>query len=398
MGLETWTDFLLNWLGVGGLIAYAVYIHGNRQRGGLEMMMLILLYTLAVLYISRSFYWLTDDFLLQVLSFIPATLIPLPITLFVEALMRRHVPLALKIFVVAGTLVCFVMNLVPDVNRRTLWIISIVVTLGTLAWLGLIALFRNRARHAPMENRLINGCAAALAFAFLLTATDVGLGPAWLHFRLGGIGALIFVYVCVRLTDPGESAAALFRELSAIAAIALGGLGAFALLVPGAEADLYVAIFVVLLASVLLYAIFGRLRAKRQPTFFRWLLDASTGSVDGFIDALHGLPLANDHRILRGADVDAYGPEIMAATFDDANAVWGIGRLRAELTNESRRDGAERLIGMLEQNHMTHVALLATRPHAFLLLTLPQLAGGHNPMLEIELIQKFARLLSAGPS
>ncbi|MCH8000660.1 MAG: hypothetical protein IIA34_03215 [Proteobacteria bacterium] len=66
-------------------------------------MMLVLLYCLAALFISRGFYWLTEDEWLQVPSFVPATLLPLPVALFVEALMRRHIRPAFKVFVAVGT-------------------------------------------------------------------------------------------------------------------------------------------------------------------------------------------------------------------------------------------------------------------------------------------------------
>ena len=45
---------------------------------------------------------------------------------------------------------------------------------------------------------------------------------------------------------------------------------------------------------------------------------------------------------------------------------------------------------------MTHVALLSQKPYAFLLLNLPQFTSTHNPMLELALLQKYARLLSRG--
>ena len=401
MGFETWTDPILSFVGAAGAIAYIAHIHRDRSRSYLELMMLVLLYCLAALFISRGFYWLTEDERLQVPSFVPATLLPLALGLFVEALTRRHLRPSFKVFMAVGTLACFVLNLVPLVSRDDLWTISRVVTLGTFAGLALVVAFRDRREHAPMENRLITGVTTALAIAFVLALTDLQIAPSWLHFRLGGIGGLIFIYVCVRFTDPDESWVFVVRELFWVGAGALVVTSTLAVLAPGGATDLYFAIFFVSFSFVLLFIILERLRSLRRDSqstsFFRWLLDARTGSINDFIDSLYRLPLAREHLVVRGSDLDLYEPAEMADVLDGADAVCTLSSLRAGLgKRQDDREGTEQLIGLLEQNGMTHVALLSQKPYAFLLLNLPQFTSTHNPMLEMALLQKYARLLSPG--
>src|SRR2546426_898933 len=74
-----------------------------------------------------------------------------------------------------------------------------VFALLTMAWLGWDLLVRRRADLAPMENRFTDALTAVLAFCLLLFATDFGLRPGWVPFRLGSLGGLLFVYACVRL-------------------------------------------------------------------------------------------------------------------------------------------------------------------------------------------------------
>lgn len=401
MGFETWTDPILSFVGAAGSVAYIAHIHRDRSRSYLELMMLVLLYCLAALFISRGLYWLTEDERLQAPSFVPATLLPLPVALFVEALMRRHIRPAFKVFVAVGTLACFVLNLVPLVSREDLWTISRVVTLGTFAGLAFMVAFRDRGEHSPMENRLISGFTTALAITFVLALTDLGIAPSWLHFRLGGIGGLIFVYICVRFTDPDESWVFVVRELFWVGAGALVVTSAFAVLAPDGAADLYVAIFFVSFSFVLLFTVLERLRGLRRDSqntsFFRWLLETRTGSINDFIDSLHRLPLAREHRVVRGPDLDLYEPEEMGDVLEGTDAVCTLSSLRAGLIKRQHdREGTEQLIGLLEQNGMTHVALLSQKPYAFLLLNLPQFTSTHNPMLELALLQKYARLLSRG--
>jgi hypothetical protein len=310
---------------------------------------------------------------------------------------------AFKVFVAVGTLAGFVLNLVPLISRDDLWTITKVVTLGTFAGLALMVAMRDRRGHAPMENRLISGVTTALSIAFVLALTDLRIAPSWLHFRLGGIGGLIFVYICVRFTDPDESWVFVVRELLWVGAGALVVTSTFAALAPAPDGatDLYVAIFFVSFSLVLLFTVLERLRGLRRDSqhtsFFRWLLDSQTGSLNDFIDSLSRLPLAREHRIVRGPDLDLYAPEEMGDVLEGADAVCTLSSLRAGLVKRQHdREGTEQLIGLLEQNGMTHVALLSRNPHAFLLLNLPQFTSTHNPMLELALLQKYARLLSRG--
>ena len=399
MGYEIWANPIIGWLGTAGVIAYAVHIHRHRTRSSVERMMLVLLYCLGALFFLRGFYWLTDVDWLMRPSFLPATLLPLALTLFVEALLRRHAPLGLKAFVVIGTVACFVLNFGPLTTRDALWTVSRVLTLVTFAWLGWLVVTRDRSAHAPMENRFLNGFMSALAFAFLLAMTDLQVAPEWLHFRLGGIGALILVYVCVRLSDQDESPTVVVRELLSVAIKALIATLTFGLLIPPGDVDMYLAIYFTALSFVLLYTIVGRLqgleRQHRQTSFFQWLVGARTESVEDFVDDLDQLPVAREHLVLRGAELELYEPEVMADTFDNGHPVWTLGGLRSRLrVQRDDRGGTEQLLEMLEHNQMTHVALLSNQPHVFLLLNLPQFAGTHNPVLEVAVLQKYARLLS----
>src|SRR2546422_1649305 len=87
--LTTRTDLVLTWVGAAGVIAYTVYIHGQRSRSPLEARTLFLLYALGTLFLVRGFYWLYDGPWLETLRFVPTTLLPLAATLFVEGLRRR---------------------------------------------------------------------------------------------------------------------------------------------------------------------------------------------------------------------------------------------------------------------------------------------------------------------
>lgn len=398
MGVDRWVDPILTWVGAAAVIAYLVYIHQRRTRSSLEGAMLVLLYALGALYVIRGFYWLSDDPRLEVLTYVPVSLVPLATTLFVEALLRRHTRLILKLFVGAGTVVFFTLNLVPLIERAAYFAGYRIFALTTFAWLGLVLVTRRRRAHSPVENRFINAFVLVLAFGFLVTMTDVRLRPEWLPLRMGGLGGLIFVYTCVRVTDLAESTGVLLWEIAGFAFKA-AVLTVIAVLMAGtATPHVYVPVFFVALALVLLHTILDRIRELRvqgrHTSFYQWLVDARTHSLDEFIDSLDQLPLADDHLVLREADLDGYDPARMALTFDAAHPIWTLSGLRTELAQVTQEDDInDQLIALLEEHQMTHVTLLGRDPHAFFLLNLPQFAGSHTPVLEVALIQKYSRLL-----
>lgn len=398
MGVDLWTDPLVSWIGAGGVLAYIVHIHRQRSRSAVETKVLFLLYCLMALFLIRGFYWLTDDVRLQVPAFVPATLLPLAITLFVEALLRRHAGPALKIFVAVGTLLVFWLNILNPISREDLFVVYKIFMLVTFAWLGKLLITRKRGALSAMENRFVDGITAALACTFVLALTDLQIRPDWLHFRIGSIGGLIFVYVCLRLDNAGGSRLAVPAEIAGLLARSLVITLAFALIMGSVPVDAYVAAFIVSVALVLLVAILERVRESRlwnhRASFFQWLINARTATLDEFIESLHQLPLAAEHIVLRDEQLGGYDVALVQRAFDEGPPVATLGTLRAELAKDGENAGViEQLVALLENHAMTHATLLSTAPRVMLLLNLPELAGAHNPVLEVRLLQKFGRLV-----
>ena len=397
MGFETWTDPVVTWTGAVGVFAYVAYIHQRRMRSSLEGKILLLLYTLGSLFLIRGFSWRWEHELLTTLTFVPATFLPLVTTLFVETMIRRHARPALKVFVGLGVAVFVPWNLLASDSRATFFLAFRIYALVTFAWLGLMLLARRRAALAPMENQLIDGFTLALAIGLFLIMTDVQIRPAWLPFRLGSIGGLIFVYVCVRLTNRAESPLATAREIGLVGLMAGGLTGALSLLMPEATPELRLAVFVVVLAFLLLYTVLARLRAlrtaDRRASFQRWLQHAPTTSLDDLVAALHRLPWADHHVVLRRDEIRGCDPTVMVRVFDDDHPVWTAGGLERRSHEADDPVPYEQLTELLGQYQMTHVTVLGTAPPTFLLINAPQFAGSLDPSPELGLLYKYAGML-----
>lgn len=394
-------DVVMTWAGAAGLAAYVLHIHRRRTGSFLESRMLLLLYCLVGLFLIRGFFWIYGGTTLKVLTFVPATLLPLATTLFVESLLRRHVNPFLKWFVTLGTLASFPANLLlPGRGEgRTLFFdgFSIFVVL-TLAWLALVLLWRDRASLSPAENAFVRGVSVAVALSVPLGLSDFRIRPEWLELRLGGLGGLFLVYTCVRLTLPGGESMALFRDLAWLAAKTLGLVASVAVVVRDFEAQFLVPLTAIMLAFVLLFTILDQLgrsiAGDRVNSFRRWLLEAETGSLEAFIHSLDELPLLENHEVLREKDLDGYDLERIAAWLSGQSRVWSLATLRRQVARKDHDpNAAEQLIDLLEAHDMSQVTRLSRRPFTLLLVNLPDVASGQEWQTAVALIGKTADLM-----
>jgi len=392
---------VISLVGAAGNLAYLRHIYRRPTHSPLEGRSVFLLSVITALLLLRPIYWTIGGDLLHTLVLIPAALIPIASTLFVEMLRRRHAPPLVKWIIAAGTLTAFAMNFIfwgagPKEHFFDFfrWFV-----IGTFAWLALSLLLRRRSDLSPMENRFVDGTMAACAMGVIMAGTDFNVRPSWAPYQLGGIGSLFFVYCSVRLTNTVERRSRLLMEIARILFESALIIAIFAAVVHGADRTVYAAGFALALAFNLFIRVTTRLRGlhiKSGPgmSFFRWLLFSSATSLDDFVESMESIPWATKPLVLRGAELEPYDAAAIAETFDDAHPIWTLSALRAALRGASENvDGAEELVDLLETRDMTHVAMLARAPLVLLLVNLPEVAGPHEPALEFALLQKYSRLL-----
>jgi hypothetical protein len=199
-------DIFVTWTAAFGMFSYVAYLHRGRIRSTLEKRTLFLLYCAGTLFLFRGFFWLTSENpVLGELTFVPITLFPLASTLFVEALLRRHVRLALKIYVTAGTIAFLALDLgnalAWDINRLQALLFFLISTLAALTGL---AVKRDRRELSLAENRFVDTIVIGSAALIPLVVTDYRKVLVWISVpRMGGIAGLLFVYA---LTQPASEA------------------------------------------------------------------------------------------------------------------------------------------------------------------------------------------------
>ena len=396
------TDLFVTWAAAFGLFAYALHIRQGRLRNALESRALFLLYCAGTLFLVRGFYWLSDEHsLLGVLTFVPVTLFPLAATLFIEALLRRHVSLVLKLYVAGGTITFLFLDLV---YRRLpfdteLLIGMLIFLVSALAALTYAVLARDRGDLSAAENRLLDTVAMGCLALIPLVLTDYRKVVAWIPVpRMGGIAGLLFVYALMRRppevrlqrTIAGEAVGLLVRAaIVAVAWVAAAG---------GSTVATFFDALAIALAALLVTMIVDRLKAlqaeSREASFLHWLLRADTSSADALVASLRDLPLTEEHITLKGRDLEPYDGQALSALFDAGSSVLGLTSLRHQVAAraESVPQAAEELVHILEKYEMTHAALVCHEPITLLLLNLP-LVDTRLYETQVRLIQKQFRLV-----
>ncbi len=394
-------DVLVTWIGALGAAGYLLHIVRNPSRSPLERRAVLLLGVLTVLLLVRGFSWLEADVRLDRLTFAAATLLPLAMALFVEGLLRRHLPRPAKLLAAGSSALFFAVNLGPAPARELLLHrVFPGVLLVMMALLGYFLLARRRDTLSPAENRLVSGCLLAVLAGLPMAASDFRMELGFPSQRWGAVGVLLFVYTLVHLARLPEHMGWRLRELGWLALQALLLSGMVALLSPR-PLEVWGHALPLASAVVLLFAIGERLRnagaVEGQERLLRWLANAPTGSREELVAWLRRYPLTEQHLLLGPEELRAYAAASLAALFVASRTCSGAQfRQIGPDAPRQAQEAAEQMADILERHEMTHACLLGTDPLHLLLVNLPEISGNRDAELELEVIQRQASLVLLG--
>ena len=394
-------DLLVNGLGAAGTLGHLGALVRTRTRSPLERRVLFLVALLAVMLVVREASWVVPRVpWLDSLELLPATLLPLAMTLFTEGLLRRHLPAAMKGFVLVLTLALFIVNL--SGRLATDPILSVAFPVSLLSVMLVLALFvalRDRDSLSRAENRL---CAAALAVGLLnvpLGLSDFRPVFGFPPTRMGAIGVLALCHLLARSTAALRSGRAVMGFLTQVALWAIVATAAMLALLgrwSGRDVALTLPVALALVLTLNLYEhVRSQERLSRAQTFLRWLARDESPDLATFLDALSRCPGLEDPLVVGEAELARYDRDEMLARLRRLGHDCTLARLRREAKRGGERTlgAAEQLVDLLERYQMTQVVLLSEQPLQLLLVNRPGLADADS-LLELRLIARRARALA----
>jgi hypothetical protein len=393
-------DILVTWVGAAALSRYAWALSVHSARGLLESRARLLIGMLAAMLFIRGFAWLAPNHRwLDFLVFLPVSLLPIAMTLFAEALLRRHAPLWIKTVATSLCAAAFVANCARLGTHTAdgfsgidaVLLGAVLITMLALAWLFVR---RDRASLSASENALVRVCALLAAVGLPLVVTDfrttIGMPPV----RLGTLGALLLCYSLVRTPEDSTRLRDWFRDIARLLVKAVVACVLLVLALGTANATFILPLSVLAVALLLAFSILDRLRDATVSTtrndLLRWLGQATPHSASAFAAELAALPLTSDAILLEGADLAPYDSDGLVKTFS-RRVVYSLAELRRMRDADANgARAADELTDMLERRGATHVALVSRSPARLLVVTLPELGYADDTALALTAVARRA--------
>jgi len=398
-------EALVSWASLYG-VATAMRVYWKQTaRSRVERCVLFLLGVLFGLLAVRGFFWITGSKVFGALTYFFASVLPLAVVLYIEALLRRHMPLLVKILVLAGTVVFVAFALSERLHADPFWmrvfsgyVLALMVVLLTMLFL------RDRSDLTEVENRAADavGVAVAMIVPFVMTdlLTDLGLPMV----RVGSVGILMFAFATVVAAEPRATVGAVVNtHLRVIGlSIALGAIEAWVIgdvrTATVARTGAFFACF--LLLTMIYLRVHTHRQLSRGPGLVRSIATADTRTTEGFLHVLEQLPIVADYRLVRAADLRGYDHKDAFVGLFPADGARVVTRRQLR-----RRSGApqvehsyvaDQLADLLEREQMTHAVLLRERPLSLLLVHIPSAGLEQSAIAQLGLVRAVAAVIERG--
>lgn len=408
-------EALVSWASLYGVINALRVYHKEAARSRLERCAVFLLYGLGTLLLVRGFYWISGNLLLGSLTYLFAALVPLAVVLYVEALLRRHLPLAIKLMALAGAVGFGSAALAGRLPADPLWtrgFIGYVILLAVVVMGALV--LRDRADLTRVETRSLDAISMAVVLIVPFVMTDLAADLGVRMVRVGSVGILAFVHSMVLASEPrGSARAVLAANLGVIGlATLLGGLEAYVIGdVRAPTVARSAAFFAAILLLMMVYTrVHSHGQISRGPGLVRSIAAADTRTTESFLQVLEVLPIVAGYRLLRAPALDGYDHASFPKLFEGSGGfvitrhqLRRYARPTTGTSHESAPDGesdhdrtrysADQLSDLLGREGMTHAALVRERPIALLLVHIPSAGLEQSAIAQLSLIRTVAEAI-----
>ncbi|MDD4974055.1 MAG: hypothetical protein PHY93_06870 [Bacteriovorax sp.] len=194
-------DGAINIITALAIIFYAVYMNFSEKNNGLRKRLLFLLTLLGSLCLIRGGNYVADfGPIVENFVLIIASIIPLSLFLLVELMLRRHLPLSMKLFAGITSLLLAVCLLIFGANKYLLFLLMSDYVLILLSIVGVLLTNKNLDLQKN-ELTLIKINTVIMILIIPLIVTDFKKVLGIDTIRLGAFGILFFLYALVKVWE-----------------------------------------------------------------------------------------------------------------------------------------------------------------------------------------------------
>jgi hypothetical protein len=375
-----------------GLWYYLFTILINGTRSLLERRLTCLLAVVGSLFLLRGVGYTAE--ITPVLSpyiFLLSIFFPLATVLFSEALLRKHVPLPLKI------LLCFsTIALAPfaflEVKTAAFYACLVTYQAVVMIWLAYLTITRDKKSLSEAENRLINGVSIACAVAIPLLMSDYRSVFGWHFMRLGALGGLVFCLSTIKFSEKA-SKLEVGREFVHILLTDLLGTLLFCLI--WSDFDYFGVAYATFMTMHLLILILKELSLLKVSKMQDWIFALTEAIEKGQVRTVTDL-----HQWLSRQ----LGSTSLVFLNEDSMAEFDVQVIREFIANKSELSltelrsqlslpAAQQLIYALESHQMNGVHVVGLNPLLLIFTNTPSFKGAAAYEKEMKILKSFIALL-----
>jgi hypothetical protein len=376
-----------------GLGLFARVLSIQQPRTEVTTRFLIAIQVVAALLAIRLLQWLTGSEWIGRLTYAVAGTVPLAVLLLTEALLRRHAPLALKIWTAGGAL-CLALVAILGRPEQSLFAIMSLAAFQVLAFVAMSVLVvtRDRQSLSVAENAAVDRLALSLVLIVPLALTDFRTSLFELPVRLSGIAILTLCWLglTLRRSDAEQS-----DVVSATVIFTTGLAFASGCVMVLADLDLRttVQVMAVVVSVVLLAQIYADARKIRREykagRVLDVLADAALTDHHSFLEALKTRALTSGAVVL-----DAEALRDFDGAFRDHVLRHGV-ISSGEVAKPLDPQLAEQLAWFFRKFEASHAILVSEAPFRIMVVNVPTIAQSQQLEQELRIAQRIAALLAA---
>jgi hypothetical protein len=387
-------DSIVNLCGAIGLGVAMMTFYRRDPRSPLTFRLLLALGVIATLFLMRGAAWWTGSAVLDRLSVIPASLIPLGALIVTEGILRRHAPRAVKMAALIGGIVLGLGGVIG--LARFAMPYAVALSLFQLAGFAICAWLlaaRDRAALMASENRSITRLAVGALVVIPFILTDFRTLFPDIPVRLGALGALLTVTVML-IAGGGAETRRHGLTLMALRLISSALLGiAAAHIAPDVGAAQVIRFCAVAVAGVLTIGLMtDALRAlfeSQEPGVLNSVAASPARTRDQLIAELAHHPIFESARRYRENELAAYDPPLLRdfllerRVMRRPDAPWGL---------PATDPATERMISLMTANSATHVIVLSHEPVDLIALAVPVTSADPATETALALVRRLLAL------
>lgn len=383
-------DSIVNLCGAIGLGVAMFALDRRDPKSPLTRRLLFMLGIAAVLFLARGIAWWTGNAWLDRLSLIPAAMVPLGALVVTEGILRRHAPKAIKIVVLAGTVLFGLGGLALERFPASYSIgLSLFQLAGFAACAWLLAT-RDRSRLLASENRAIGRLVAGAIMVIPFIATDFRVIAPEIPVRLGALGALLVV-TAVLIAGGGSETRRQGILMTALRLLSAALLGAAAAWVsPDVDAAQVMRFCAIAISGVLTIGLMiDTLRAwfeSQVPGVLNSVAASTAATRDELIAELARHPMFESARRYREGDLAGYDPPLLQGFLSTRRV---LRRPEAPWNLAASDPAVERLVSLMKANNATHVIILSHDPIDLLVLAVPVISADPATETALALVRRL---------